>query len=130
MTTYYEPLPKPARGYAIALLILTILNWPWPFWNCVYGFFAASYFGYNNYSFDYDYYYSYQTSSWNTVAGLGLAFGLVTVAHGLFGFAKVSVFAMDLDSKISSHVRRKFLNAYLSESVMGRNNEGRRRWDC
>lgn len=126
MTKYYEPLPKPARGLTIGLLVLTILNWVWPFWNSVYGFFATTYFGftpevyYNGQPFEnfpYTFIQAPNTSFYNKVAGLGLAFGLVTVFHGLFGFAKVSIFSMDLDHKISPQIRIKWIDAYLSECV-------------
>lgn len=102
---------KRTRGLVIALLVFAILNLPLPFWNCFYAFSSTDIYGFDN--------TSYSSSSWahryNTIAVLGLAFGLVTLAHGLFGLVKITIFSIDIDHKLPTRVRSKFAGACLSE---------------
>jgi hypothetical protein len=109
-----DTLSKQTRGLVIGLLVLAILNLPLPFWNCYYGFSAANLFSLHYYG---RFSHSSIRTRLNTIAGLGLAFGFITLSHGLFGLIKVTVYAMDLDGKVSLRVRRRFLDASLCECV-------------
>lgn len=98
-----------SRGLLISLLVFAILNLPLPFWNCFYGFTSTDIYGFNN---------RYGDSSFSKIAGLGLAFGLVTLCHGVFGLIKITMFSIDIDHKLSAKSRYAFINACLSESLL------------
>ena len=99
-----------SRGLLITLLVFAIFNLPLPFWNCVNGFSGTEIFGFNNQGYTYK-------SAYDTTAGLGLAFGLVTLSHGIFGIVKIVIFSIDIDDKLSSKSRSAFINACLSEYI-------------
>jgi hypothetical protein len=97
-----------SRGLLISLLVLAILNLPLPYWNCVNGFSGTEIFGFDNQGYT-------DRTTYDTIAGLGLAFGLVTLSHGIFGLVKITIFSIDIDGKLSSKSRSAFINACLSE---------------
>lgn len=103
------PLCKKSRGLVIALLVLTILSWPWSIWFSVYGFYDASEFRYYLYS------YSSYDRRYRILGGMGIASGISNIVLGLFCLVKVTMFSMDLDRKLSFKVRKRWIKAYLSK---------------